>query len=403
MPTDNKKSVAIIVCAWPPGGGGIGNNAYYQAHQLSTDYKVSVLTINFVGIENKAYPFIFKPLKTFLRIGKAGFLLGLWKNLKSYQIINLYYPFFGTDLLIILYKIFHPRVKLVIHYQMDPVASGLKGFLFWLYIKLFLVLTINLANSVGVLSFDHARNSYLRKYLGKNKDKFFELPNGVDVDLFRPQIKDEQLMKLYNFSVHDKIILFVGGLDRQHYFKGLPVLLEAYNKIDIKFFPDIRGQEALRGNLTDIKGEAKILVIGDGDLRSSFENLTQELGISKNVIFVGWIDNANLPKYYALADVFVLPSTDRTESFGIVVAEAQSCSKPVIVSNWPGVRSTLKDGQTGFLVEPNNSDDLCQKIKAVLNNQDLALAFGQAGRARVIEKYAWPKILEILDRIYNQI
>ena len=101
--------------------------------------------------------------------------------------------------------------------------------------------------------------------------------------------------------------------------------------------------------------------------------------------------------------MFVLPSTERIESFGIVVAEAQSCGLPVVVSNWPGVRSTLEDKQTGFLVEPGNSDDLCQKIKIILNNQELAQTFGQVGRQRVLAKYDWNKILEILAGIYNQL
>lgn len=404
MANGNKKSVAIIVCAWPPNGGGIGNNAYYQAQQLAeAGYPVGVFAPFFPGILAGDYAFGFYPLRTFLPIGKAGFMLGLFRRLKQFEIIHLYYPFFGSDLLIILYKLWRPRVKLVIHYQMDPVASGFKGLAFRLHLKLFLGMLIALADRVGVLSFDHAENSYLRNYLKNRPEKFFELPNGVLAKVFFPQPKDEQLMKLYNFSVHDKVILFVGGLDSQHYFKGLPVLFEAYQKINLNFFPDIRGKEALRGNLNELKGEAKILIIGDGNLRSSFEQSVRDLQIADKVIFAGWVKNEVLPRYYSLADVLVLPSTERIESFGIVAAEAQSCSVPVIVSDWPGVRATLEDNQTGLLVKPNDSDDLSRKLKIILNDRELAEKFGQAGRARILAKYDWPKVTEILIDVYSKL
>ena len=63
--------------------------------------------------------------------------------------------------------------------------------------------------------------------------------------------------------------------------------------------------------------------MGDGDWKEYYQNLTQKLKISERVIFTGWVKNKELPQYYNLSDVFVLPTTARTESFGIVTAEAQ--------------------------------------------------------------------------------
>jgi len=400
----NKKKVAIVVCTWPPNGGGIGNNAYYQAIKLSQiGYSVGVFTFGFDNIDKSQNGFSLWPLKGFMKIGLAGWLRGLWRNLSDYQIIHLYSPFFGSDLSVVLFKLLHPKVKLVIHYQMDPLESGFKGFVFWLYVKLFWPLIFNTADLIGVLSYDHAQNSYLKKLLNKNLDKFFELPNGVDAQLFTPGEKNLNLIAQYNLNPYDKLILFVGGLDKQHYFKGVPELLKALKMMDINFFPDVIGERGIKGVLNDFRGEAKVLIIGDGDLRAEYQKLAFELGVAERVFFIGWVDNSQLPDYYRLADVLVLPSTVGIESFGIVLAEAQSCGVPVITSDWPGVRLTLEDNKTGFLVKPGDINDLKEKLKKILNDKNLRQQFGVNGRLRVVSKYDWPIIIKLLDEKYSQL
>jgi len=399
-----EKSVAIVVCAWPPQGGGIGNNAYYQATKLSQrGHKIGVFTPDFSGMQKTDGDYALNNLKTFLHIGKAGFMLGLIRGLADYGIIHLYYPFFGSDLLIWLYKKKHPSVKLVLHYEMDPVGEGIKSWIFWLYIRLFLGLMVNIADKVGVLSYDHARNSYLAEYLRKSPEKFVEIPNGIDTEIFRPLPKNEELMKMNKISVQDKIVIFVGGLDRQHFFKGVPVLLEAFKKVPVYYFPNVMAGGVKRGILQELRGEAKLLIIGDGDLRADFVSQAEQSGIRDQVIFTGWVRNEELAKYYSLADVFVLPSTARTESFGIVVAEAQACGKAAIVSDWPGVRSTLVENKSGYLVKPGDADDLAGKMRQLLNDDDLRRRFGEFGRMNSAEKYDWQKVIVRLEEIYNHL
>ena len=233
-----KPAIAIVVCAWPPSGGGIGNNAYWHAKKLSErGYPIGVFTPDFFGIDRSADGFLFKPLRTFLRIGKAGFLIGLGRQLKESAIIHLYYPFFGTDLIVWFFKKKHPEIKLVLHYEMDPIGQGMMKAVFWLYQKLTLGALVKAADYVGMLSQDHGENSRLRKYLARWPDKFGELPNGIDTEIFQPQPKNAELMKTNNFSVQDKVIIFVGGLDRQHFFKGVPTLLQAFKDLPAYYFP----------------------------------------------------------------------------------------------------------------------------------------------------------------------
>jgi len=398
------RSVVIVVCAWPPQGGGIGNNAYYQAIKLAErGYKVGVFTPDFSGIASPMPTIEFFNLPVFLHWGKAGFLIGMWKRLKGYRIIHLYYPFFGSDLIMLAYKKIRPNAKLILHYEMDPIGQGLKGLIFKLHIKMFLGALIKAADKVAALSMDHANNSYLAPYLAAYPAKFVELPNGIDTSLFRILPPDDRLKESNNICVQDKVIIFVGGLDRQHYFKGVPVLLDAFAKLPKNYFPNVLENGVQRGILQELRGEAKLIIVGDGGLRSEFERQAKQLGISDRVIFTGWIKNEQLPGYYSIADIFVLPSTDKTESFGIVVAEAQACGLPVIVSDWPGVRKTIVDGETGYVAKPNDADDLADKLKKLINDNELRKGMGAAGHENAGAKYDWNHVADKMINIYDSI
>ena len=365
------KKVAIIVCAWPPQGGGIGNNAYYHALKLSQrGYPVTVFTPQ-VRQAEKGEGFVLKTLKTKIQLGKAGFMENLTNELKDFDIFHLYYPFFGSDLLVRKAKKKFPEKKLILHYEMDPVGKGIKRIIFFLYFKLFLGKMLEAADIIAVLSWDHARNSYLKKYIERFQNKFVEIPNGIDTKIFRPK-----------GTVKEKKAVFAGGLDRAHYFKGVEVLIESFKNV-LKQIP-----------------QAKLLIVGEGDSRKDYEKQAEE--IKENVIFAGWVKNEDLPEYYSSSQVFVLPSTERTESFVIVIAEAQACGLPAIVSNWPGSRMTIQDNRTGFLVKPGDKNDLEEKIIKLLNNESLSQEMGERGRERAIELYDWEKITEKIIEIYEK-
>ncbi|MFA4871786.1 MAG: glycosyltransferase family 4 protein [Patescibacteria group bacterium] len=416
-------SIAIIVCAWPPQGGGMGNNAYYHAKKLAVlDYRVEVFTPKYKSTKAGQENFKVNYLPMWPRFGLAGFLFALLGRLKDFDIIHLYYPFFGTDLIIWLYRIFLPLVrrgsqrdgqkrakresmnatigafsaaqerpggglksqKLILHYQMDPIGRGWQKIIFNWHIKLFLGPMVRASNKIIVLSFDHGENSYLAKYIKKWPDKFVAIPNGIDENIFKPQTKDDGLRQKYNIGLADKVIIFVGGLDQQHYFKGVEILLKAVQDI--------------RGNI-----KIKLLLVGEGDLKEHYKKLALDLGINENVIFTGWIDNADLPKYYSLADIFVLPSTASTESFGIVIAEAQACGLPAVVSNWPGSRETLKDGETGLLIKPGEVNDLSEKLIRLLTDDELKKQMGESAQIRAKGLYSWQKVIQQIDDLYKNL
>jgi glycosyltransferase involved in cell wall biosynthesis len=106
------------------------------------------------------------------------------------------------------------------------------------------------------------------------------------------------------------------------------------------------------------------LIVGDGDDRPRLESLAVECGVLKNVQFAGLVPSAELPDYFRLADVFVMPSTG--EGFGIAFLEAMASGIRVIGGNQDGSADPLADGELGHLVDPDNEQELIAAISATL-------------------------------------
>ena len=127
--------------------------------------------------------------------------------------------------------------------------------------------------------------------------------------------------------------------------------------------------------------------------------IAKKLGLSPKTKFVGNVFSFDeLPKYYSVADFFVLPS--RTENFPLVLLEAMSSGKPVISSNIPGVRTLVDDGIDGFLVEPDNIISLTNKIQYLLENEKTRITMGKNARKKIEKEYIWEKIVLKLEKTY---
>jgi phosphatidylinositol alpha-1,6-mannosyltransferase len=136
------------------------------------------------------------------------------------------------------------------------------------------------------------------------------------------------------------------------------------------------------------------LIVGDGDGRPRLEKLAVEYGVAKNVQFARLVPPEELPDYFRLADVFVMPSTG--EGFGIVFLEAMATGVHVIGGNRDGSADALADGELGWAVDPDNQKDLISAICAALNtpparvdrsNRFKHQAFGQHLQALVASNF----------------
>ncbi|MBI5621703.1 glycosyltransferase family 4 protein [Candidatus Falkowbacteria bacterium] len=378
--------IAQVTCVFPPYKGGMGNVAFHYSWELAKlGHQITVFTPHYRTRTEQFKDFTIKSLVPWLKYGHGYFLPQLLWELRQFDIVHLHYPFLGSELPVGLLKQLRPnKTKLVVTYHMDLIGSGWLAKYFAWHVRHFTPWIMKLADKVIVTSRDYVATSQIAPLLGTYVDKIVEIPLGADTWILQPAPKDKELLHHHRLTPGTKVILFVAALDRAHYFKGLDNLLQAMTRL--QDVPPVR-----------------LMVIGRGHLRETYEQRAAELNLGDAVEFVGYVGDWDLVKYYNLCDLFVLPSTDRSEAFGLVYTEAMACAKPVIGSNLAGVRSVIEDGVNGLLVEPNNIEDLAQKMRTILTNDDLAARFGAAGLKKVQEKYNWRSIAGQLDQLYQQV
>jgi phosphatidylinositol alpha-1,6-mannosyltransferase len=188
-----------------------------------------------------------------------------------------------------------------------------------------------------------AVSSYTKQLLineGVEEDKIVIVPNGTDPQRFNPNIDFKELMKKYNLQ-NKKIILSISRLVKRKNFGAV-----------IEVMPDI---------LKEVP-DAVYVIGGTGPMKEEWKKLAEEKEVEDKVIFIGYIPDEDLPKYYAMCDVFVMPSIEmkeegEVEGFGIAFLEANACGKPVIGGKSGGVKDAIVDGETGFLVEEMMEDE----------------------------------------------
>jgi phosphatidyl-myo-inositol dimannoside synthase len=125
--------------------------------------------------------------------------------------------------------------------------------------------------------------------------------------------------------------------------------------------------------------------------------LARECGVEDAVRFLGYVEPDVLPDLYAASDVYVMPSRHlegdgNFEGFGISYLEANACGLPVIGADTGGVADAIVDGQTGYLVPPEDVPQLADRLRRLLEDPAAARAMGEAGRARVLREFTWERI-----------
>ncbi len=205
------------------------------------------------------------------------------------------------------------------------------------------------------------------------------IPNAVDANRFHPSNEPGNIRKKLGIGEDEKMVLYVG---RIVYHKGLEHLVESAAYLD---------------------EDVKYVIGGTGDFIPELDEIVKRYQLQDRVIFPGRIPNQELPKYYAAADVFVLPSVSRLEAFGIVALEAMASATPVVVSDIPGVREVITEGEHGLLSEPLNPANLAGKIRTILRNPDTAKRMGEKGRIRVEENLTWAIVAEQIEKVYENL
>ncbi len=402
--------VAHVVSTYPPYKGGMGNVAHELVErQRKRGHEVMVLTPGTV--------------RPWLRYGNAALLPQLLWKVRRFEVVHLHWPFIGGAEFVLLYfflqKVYshvleNMRINssrkmrgmrqqnLVVTYHMDLVGSGGLAIFFRLYQWVMVPFMLRTATFVTVASLDYAEHSRWlrgRKYL-------VEVPFGVDAERFVPKKFSTSSNSVHGSSrlgsnntvysssesrsrsgesrsTNGAIALFVAALDRAHYFKGLDVLLLAWKE------------------LGSVRQRARLRIVGEGERRAHYERQATELGIAESVEFVGSVPWQELPAMYQSADFLVFSSIDASEAFGLVISEAAASGLPAIVSNLAGVRTLVKEGETGLVVPPSDVHALALALRKFIADPEACQASGAAARHRAEQTYSWGAAVDALEWTYR--
>jgi glycosyltransferase involved in cell wall biosynthesis len=369
--------VAHLVATFPPYYAGSGNACFYQAEALAArGHSVEVFTASYPGVVRDPAGVVVHRYGARLRIGNAPFIPQL-ALLDGFDVIHLHQPFiFGAEAA--LAASLRRRVPLVSSYHNELQAPGVKGLLFAGYDRTITRAALRRSARLTVLSLEHAREApLLAAELARRPEAFAPVPNGVDVETFRPGTEPELRTSL-GIPADATVAAFCAKLDAAHLTKRPDLAIEATARVD---------------GLT-------LLVIGGGPLQERYESAAAAAGVADRVVFAGDQSHADVARHLRVADFLVMPST--LESFGIVQLEAMASGLPVVISDLPGARGVSRDGVHGVHVAPDDRDDLVRGLRTLMDADDRR-DMGRRAREHVIEHYTWARCAELLEAVYGEI
>ncbi|WP_274628432.1 glycosyltransferase [Arvimicrobium flavum] len=163
-----------------------------------------------------------------------------------------------------------------------------------------------------------------------------------------------------------------------------------------------KGFDVLIRAMADIRGDAHLVLGGEGPLTGELRALAASLSVSGRVHFVGMVPPGQLSAYYQACDVFCLPSVTVAEAFGIVQVEAMASGRPVVSTKLnTGVDYANQDGVTGFTVTPGNSAELAERLNLLLGDTALATTMGEAARQRALGVFTLEQMRVSTLKVYE--
>ena len=230
------------------------------------------------------------------------------------------------------------------------------------------------ADAIIVATPNHITSS---EFLMDFKSKCRVIPYGIDTLRFIESRGTQNKVALIKAQYKKPIILFSGRLI---YYKGVEYLVEA-----MQYVPD-----------------AHLVVVGKGPLLKNLQSIASR--IHKNVSFIPFLPETEFVAMYQACDIFVLPSVENSEGFGIVQLEAMICGKPVITTDLPtGVTYVNQDGVTGLVVPKRSVQALAQAIRTLLNNPDMRHQLGENARIRVSKEFTVDGMVDKTIALYKEI
>ena len=370
------KRLLLLTFEFPPHPGGIGTYAYQMASQLSAhDIDVTVL-----ATRGKASPQAISQHDAELpyRVKRYPDLrprpLSL---LNRFRVAMDECRRFDPDLVLVCnYGSTHIAGVLSARFGVEYVVAGMgseflshyRGIERSAYTRL-------LKNARGCLAISRYTRGLMCDFLGSSESSIPVITLGADSEVFRATGTDRSQVLRRKYGLEDEtVLLTVGRLSER---KGQDVAIRAVAQLASRY------------------PELHYVIVGQGPSRESQSRLATELGVQDRVHFAGFVAASDLPGYYEMADLFVLPSrataNGEVEGFGIVICEANLMGIPAVGTSGSGIEDTMVDGVTGFLVKPDSVASLASGIEALVADTSFRHRMGEAAREHAAAKHTWQR------------
>ena len=362
--------VLHIYKAYPPVVGGIENHLRLLAEaQARRNLDVTVLVASAVGRTSVRQEGGVRVVRTrpWITLRSTPLSPGLVRWVRSLEpdVTHLQFPYPPGELT---HRAFGRSNVTVVTYQSDVVRQRILGKLYSPWIKRLLAE----CDRVLVTSPPYLETS---PYLREVADRCSVVPLGIDPNPF--QHVDAQGVDRIRRREGRPIVLFVGRL---RYYKGLEVLINAAAAID-----------------------ARILVLGTGPMNRRWRRLAGASSATSRIRFLGHVADEELPLYYAAADVVVLPSSHRSESFGQVLLEAMAAGRAGVSTELgTGTSFVNLHGKTGMVVPTGDAKALAEAVNQLLGDPERRLQLGANGRRRVLEEFHIERMVDRTIDVYRE-
>lgn len=229
----------------------------------------------------------------------------------------------------------------------------------------------------------------LEHYYGCDPGKVTVIPCGVNTSIFEPVDRAVARREL-QLSETDKVVVYVGRVLPR---KGIDNVVEGV--------AELCRSTAHQVVLVIVGGETDQAMPDNDQEMGRLAELARSLGIADRVRFTGRRAQSALKLYYSAADVCV--TTPWYEPFGMVPLEAMACGTPVIAAAVGGLKFSVVDHVTGFLVPPKDPAALAEKLDLVLSNDEMRRRQGNRARKRVEQWFTWPKVAARIAAVYEEL
>lgn len=373
-PTEQSLKILFVSRAWPPTIGGIENQNYGIAQALSKITKTKIIA----NIKGKKFLPFFLP---YLFVKMALILPRYDAVILGDGVLSPFGAFFK--------KIF-PRIKftstihgLDITFANKPSLMG----------KIYRRINIPCLKQLDKLIMVGNETISQAVKIGIPVEKCAFIPNGLNPDeLFEPHPRSE-LEKLMGTNLAGKVVILRVGRFVKH--KGV----EWFIRSVMSRLPENYVLAAAGGVVSD-------KTAGDENYYPKCVSAIKELDLESRIKLFPNIPQKDLRVLFNTADIYVSPNIKvpgSMEGFGINAIEAASCALPVISSDLEGLKDSVKNGENGFMVEPENAEAYVLKIKELGADENFRREFGKKARQFVIDNFSWDGIakryLETLDKI----